>query len=136
MSRAEGGGRGCRGGRGQWRAYSVEGFAGAQREEGHRRVVCPGIGVGVGRGGPGRKWELREVIIALQGGSVTPRGLCRRGEVSLKREGRQRGMEPREGLVVSGMGGRLGEEDGGSLKGEKAAPGAQEARGLSLGSVA
>lgn len=50
----------------------MEGIVGAQREEeGHRRVVCPGIGVGVGRGGPGRKWELREVIIALQGGSVT-----------------------------------------------------------------
>ena len=48
----------------------------------------PGIGVGVGRGDPGRKWELREVIIAQQGGSVTRRGLCRRGEVSLKREGR------------------------------------------------
>ena len=38
-------------------------------------------------------------------------------------------MEPREGLVVSGMGGRLGEEDRGSLKGEKEAPGAQEAEG-------
>jgi len=38
-------------------------------------------------------------------------------------------MEPREGLVVSGMGGRLGEEDRGSLKGEKEAPGAQEGEG-------
>ena len=31
--------------------------------------------------------------------------------------------------MVSGMGGRLGEEDWGSLKGEKEAPGAQEAEG-------
>ena len=38
-------------------------------------------------------------------------------------------MEPREGLGVSGMGGRLGEEYRGSLKGEKEAPGAQEGEG-------
>ena len=51
-------------------------------------MVCLGSGVGVGRADPGRKWELREVIIAQQGGSVTRRGLCRKGEGSLKREGR------------------------------------------------